>query len=168
MAKELIITRVFDASKEKVWAAWTTPEEVKKWWGPKDFTCPSAQLDVRVGGKYLVAMRGPAGSQWDKDMWSTGTYQEVIPNEKLVVTDSFADPQGNVVPSTYYGMEGMPLESRVEVTFEDEEEDDHPERSRRTKMTLHYPDTSTISEENYKGMSEGWNQCFDKLQASLE
>src|SRR2546422_847950 len=104
MANDLTIERVFDAPVEEVWNAWTEPEMFKKWWGPKDFTSPHATIDPKVGGKYLVSMKGPAGTPFDKEMWSTGTYEEIIPMQKIVVTDSFADEQGNVVPSTYYGM----------------------------------------------------------------
>ena len=68
--KGVVIERVFDAPRELVWKAWTTPEIVKKWWGPKDFTCPVANIDFRVGGKYHVAMHGLAGTEWDKDLWS--------------------------------------------------------------------------------------------------
>jgi hypothetical protein len=100
----LTITRDFAAPRETVWKAWTIPEMFKKWWGPKDFTCPVARIDFKVGGTYLVCMRGPDG----KDIWSTGTYKKIVPMEKIVCTDSFADKDGNVVPATYYGMEGMP------------------------------------------------------------
>ncbi|TLY09144.1 MAG: SRPBCC domain-containing protein, partial [Thaumarchaeota archaeon] len=56
---ELTITRIFDARRDRVWKAWTDPEIFMKWWGPKYFSCPLANLDLRIGGKYLVAMRGP-------------------------------------------------------------------------------------------------------------
>lgn len=97
---ELVLTRVFDAPRERVWKAWTQPEEVKRWWGPKGFTAPFVTIDFRVGGKYLYCMRAPDG----KDYWSTGVYREIVPLEKIVATDSFADPEGNVVSATHYGM----------------------------------------------------------------
>src|SRR2546426_2253062 len=67
--KELRIVRVFDAPRERVWKAWTDPEQVKSWWGPRSFTAPFAKIDLRVGGKYLYCMRSPDG----KDYWSTGS-----------------------------------------------------------------------------------------------
>jgi len=147
---ELTITRVFDAPREKVWKAWTDPEEVKKWWGPKYFTAPVSKIDLRVGGKYLSCMRGPDG----KDYWSTGVYREIVPLERLVVTDSFADEKGNVVPASHYGMAGdFPLELLVTVTFE--------ELGSKTKMVLRH---EGIPEGIMREMTEtGWSESFDKL-----
>src|SRR5437773_7933520 len=73
--KELRIVRVFDAPRERVWKAWTDPDRVKSWWGPRSFTAPFAKIDLRVGGKYLYCMRSPDG----KDYWSTGVYREIVP-----------------------------------------------------------------------------------------
>src|SRR5258707_5883170 len=120
--RELIITRIFDAPAELVWKMWTEPEYFKKWWGPKGFTCPVANIDPKVGGKYLVAMHGPAGTEFDKDMWSTGVYKEIVPMERIVVIDSFSDEKGNVVSAAHYGMPGtVPMESTIIITFEEED-----------------------------------------------
>src|SRR5437879_13910376 len=93
--KQIVIERVFDAPREKVWEAWTTPEMVKKWWGPEGFTAPSIKIDLKVGGKYIYCMHGPVGSEWDKDMYSAGEFKEIVPNEKIVTTDYFSDEHGN-------------------------------------------------------------------------
>jgi uncharacterized protein YndB with AHSA1/START domain len=147
---ELTITRIFDAPREKVWQAWTSPEEIKKWWGPKYFTAPVSKIDLRVGGKYLSCMRGPDG----KDYWSTGIYRELVPMERIVVTDSFADEKGNVVPASHYGMTGdFPLELLVTVTFE--------ELGNKTKMVLRH---EGIPAGMMREMTEtGWSESFDKL-----
>jgi len=55
MAEELTISRLIDAPPELVWEAWTDPEYVKRWWGPKGFTSPKCSIDFRVGGGYLSA-----------------------------------------------------------------------------------------------------------------
>ncbi|MBI4057699.1 SRPBCC domain-containing protein [Candidatus Microgenomates bacterium] len=158
---ELVITRVFDAPVETVWKYWTDPETFKKWWGPKDFTCPVAKIDFRVGGKYHVAMHGPAGGEFDKDLWSTGTYQEIDPMKKIVVTDSFADEKGDVVPASYYGMlESFPMETTISITFEQHP----PAGGGKTKMTLYYPSTEGIEGKMLDDMTQGWNQSFDKLK----
>lgn len=102
--RELVITRVFDAPRELVWKAWTEPEHMMRWWGPKDFTCSHCEIDLSVGGKYLNCMRGPAGTDFDRDYWSTGIYREIVQLKRIVYTDSFADENGNVVPATHYGM----------------------------------------------------------------
>jgi len=156
MEKELIITRIFDAPRKLVWKAWTEPEMFKKWWGPKVFTAPTIKIDLQTGGKYLYCMRGPDG----KDYWSTGVYREIVPMERIVVTDSFADEKGNVVPSTHYGVKGFPME--LEVTVEFEEIDDN-----KTKMTLKYPGLD-ISDTDRRNMQQGWNESFDKLAEILK
>lgn len=152
---ELIITRIFDAPRELVWKAWIDPEMFMKWWGPKDFTCPFCKIDFQVGGKYLNCMRGPDG----RDYWSTGVYKEIIPMEKIVNTDSFADENGNVVSSSYYGIEGFPIEMQVTVMFEEEDG--------KTKMTLKHSGIENISDTDRSNMEQGWNQSFDKLANSL-
>jgi uncharacterized protein YndB with AHSA1/START domain len=152
--RELIITRVFDAPRELVWKAWTEPERMMRWWGPKDFTSPLCKLDLRVGGKYLCCMRSPDG----KDYWSTGVYREIVPLERIVYTDSFADENGNVVPGTHYGMSSdMPLEMLVTVTFE--------EQGGKTKMTLRHVGLPAGTMSDLAG--QGWNLSFDKLAESI-
>lgn len=160
MKNDLTITRTFDAPVDEVWKYWTQPEYFKKWWGPKDFTCPSAEIDFRVGGKSHTAMHGPKGSEFDKDMWSIGTYKDIVPNRKIVVTDSFADEKGNMVSSEYYGMKGFPMEMLITVTFEDDKG--------KTKMTLTHSGIGNISETDRKNMEQGWNQSFDKLEQNLK
>lgn len=152
--EELVITRVFNASRELVWKAWTDPEHFKLWWGPKDYTAPFCQIDLRVGGKYLNCMRSPQG----KEYWGTGVYREIVPFERLVFTDSFSDPKGNVVPATYYDMPAdFPLEMLVTVTFEDD--------GGRTKMTLKHENLPAGEMHDQTGA--GWSESFDKLSESL-
>jgi uncharacterized protein YndB with AHSA1/START domain len=151
---ELTITRIFDGPRELLWKAWTVPEHAMRWWGPKNFTSPVSRIDLRVGGKYINCMRSPEG----QDYWSTGVYREIVPLERLVMTDSFADEKGNVVPASHYGMPGeWPLELLVTVTFE--------ETGGRTKMTLRHEGipSGTMSEQT----EAGWNESFDKLTESI-
>jgi uncharacterized protein YndB with AHSA1/START domain len=150
----LVITRIFDAPRERVWKSWTDPVHAMRWWGPKDFTAPFAKIDLRIGGRYLNCMRSPDG----KEYWSTGEYREIVPPERLVMTDSFADDKGNIVPASYYGMPGeWPLELLVAVTFEDLDGE--------TKMVLRHdgiPAGKMLEETR-----TGWNQSFDKLAEIL-
>lgn len=155
----LVIERVFDAPLKKVWRAWTDPDEAKKWWGPKDFTAPSITMDFRVGGKYLFCIHGaPEPGKPEQDFWSTGTYKEIVPMKKIVCTDSFADEKGTVVPSSHYGMEGIPMELLVTITFEELP-------GGKTKMTLRHE--GFPEGPNKEGATAGWNQSFDKLAESL-
>lgn len=166
----LIIVRYFDAPREKVWRAWTEPERMKKWWGPKDFTAPSVTIDLKVGGKYLYCMRGrPAPEAPVQDFWGTGTYKEIVPTERLVVTDSFADEKGNVISAEHYGMQGFPLELEVAVTFEDAGENPPSHKASdghsKTKMTLEHKGLPKGTMAEMTG--QGWNQSFDKLAVVL-
>ncbi|MET0944314.1 MAG: SRPBCC domain-containing protein [Flavobacterium sp.] len=152
--QELNITREFDAPLELVWKTWTEPDRFMKWWGPKNFTCPICNIDFKVGGKYLYCMRSPEG----QDFWGTGTFKEIVPMERIVYTDSFADEKGNVVSATHYGMEGFPLELQVTVTFE--------ELNGKTKMTLTH--IGIPAGQMTDLTNTGWNESFDKLAESLK
>ncbi|MDB4905188.1 MAG: hypothetical protein JWQ63_4469, partial [Mucilaginibacter sp.] len=59
MAKQIEVTKIFNAPVEMVWKVWVDPELVKRWWGPKNFISPVAKIDFREGGKSLVSMKAP-------------------------------------------------------------------------------------------------------------
>lgn len=148
------IERVFDAPRSLVFEAWTQPERFMHWWGPRGFTTPFCSIDLRRGGVNHSCMRSPEG----KDFWSKGIYKEVIEPEKLVVTDSFADAEGNVVPALYYGMTGeWPLEMLVTVIFE--------EMDGQTKLNLWH--VGLPPGENTEMCAAGWNESLDKLDEYL-
>ncbi len=106
----------------------------------------------------MYAMHGPADTELDKDFWSTGEYKEIVPLQKIVATDSFADGNGNVVPGSYYGMsEESPRELQLTVTFE--------AIDGKTKLTIRHSGMSAGPESD--GTSVGWNESLDKLSASL-
>lgn len=154
----LVIERIFDAPPELVWKAWSDPAMTMRWWGPKGFTTPAAEIDFRVGGKMLLAMQSPEFND-GLPIWSTGVYKEIVPLERIVVTDSFADENGNVVPATHYGMtDHFPLEMLVTVTFE--------EVDGKTKMTLRHE--GLPAGEMLEGAGTGWNESFDKLAEALK
>ncbi len=162
--KGITIERVFNAPKELVYKAWTNEELAKMWWGPEGFTAPSIKMDLRVGGKYVFAIHGPEGSEWDKDMYSAGVYKEIVPNEKLVVTDYFSDEQGNVMEPAEQGQDpNFPKEMTVTVLFEDIEEG-------KSKLSIIYDRPE--SEEQFQamlksGMKEGWNSSLNKMEKAL-
>jgi uncharacterized protein YndB with AHSA1/START domain len=161
----ITIERFFDAPREMVWRSWTEPEMVKRWWGPEGFTAPSIKIDLRVGGKYIFCMHGPEGSEFDKDLYSAGVYKEIVPMERLVVSDYFSDAEGNWVDPEVYGMDtDMPAEMDVTVMFDEAE-------GGKTKLTIEYPrpESGEIFQAMLKsGMTEGWNSSLDKLAHSLQ
>lgn len=155
--KTVHITRILNAPRERVWQVWTEPEHLKKWWGPKDFTAPHIENDLQPGGKYLYAMHGPAGTPFDKDMWSGGEYLEVVPMEKIVTTDNFTDEHGNTISPAEYGMPGDWGQMKVTVTFEDAGEG-------KTKLTIVHEGHPA----EFAGNAEqGWNESIDKFEAAL-
>jgi uncharacterized protein YndB with AHSA1/START domain len=152
---EMDITRILDASPEVVWSALTKAECIKHWWGPKGFTAPVVEIDLRVGGRFLLAMRGPDG----KDYWNTGTFEEIKAPERLVKMISFADSQGHAVPATYYGLSAdFPMQSKIEINLEKYGE-------KQTRMSLYY---DAIATEDYDNAAQGWGESLDKLEKYLE
>jgi uncharacterized protein YndB with AHSA1/START domain len=152
-ADAVVVERVFNAAVSLVWQMWTDPEQFKKWYGPTGFTVPIAEMELRVGGKRLICMESPDGKM---KMWTTGEYTEIIPNERLVYTESPADENGNPVSPATIGMpEGYPEMTVVTVLLEDQ--------GRQTKMVMKHAGISADS-----GGAGGWMQAFDKLAHLLE
>lgn len=163
--KGIKIERIFDATREKVWQAWTDEEMVKKWWGPEGFTAPYAKVDLRVGGKYIYAMHGPEGSEWDRDMYSSGVFKEIVPHEKIVTTDYFSDKDGNMIKPSDEGQDqNFPTEMTVTIIFEELEPN-------KTKLTIFYPQVENEAQFEAmikSGMKEGWSSSLDKLAKTLK
>ena len=149
----VVIERTFDAAVDLIWQMWTDPEHFKKWYGPKGFTVPVADMDMRVGGKRLICMASPDGSM---KMWTTGEYTEIVPIQRLVYTESPADENGNVVSPSAMGMpDGYPATSEITVLLED--------LGGRTKMVMKHAGVPADS-----GAGGGWEQAFDKLADYIE
>ena len=150
MGQGFVITRVFDAPRELVFRSWTEPERLKRWWGPKGFTTPFCEIDLRPGGVFLYCMRSPEG----RDYWGKGVYREIVVPERIVLTSSFADAQGNVVPATHYGMSPeWPLETFLTVAFEEE--------AGKTRVTLHYEGVPPGVDRD--GSQQGWSESLERL-----
>lgn len=149
----LTLVRTFRAPKSRVFQYWTHPDKTKQWWWPKDFTCPSAKIDFRIGGKYHLAMQSSDG----KMFWSTGTYQQIVDQKMIVCSDSFSDEKWNIVPAKDVGMIWeWPLELMITIIFD--------EKNGVTKMTLTH---EWLPPEIVNDCRLGWNQSFDKLEAIL-
>jgi uncharacterized protein YndB with AHSA1/START domain len=149
LSKEaVVIERTFDTEIDLIWKMWTDSEHFKKWYGPKGFSIPVADMDLRVGGKRLICMASPDGSM---KMWTVGEFIEIIPRERLAYTESPADEHGNAVSPSAMGMpEGYPAVTEITVVLE--------ELGGRTKMVMTHAGIPADS----PGAS-GWNQAFDKL-----
>jgi uncharacterized protein YndB with AHSA1/START domain len=156
--KGSVITRVLDAPREMVWKAWTDPDTVKHWWGPKDFTAPHISIDLRVGGRFVYCMRGAGLDGAVKDYWNTGEHKEIVPMKKIVTTMSFADEKGRAVPASYYGLPGKwPKEVLVTAAFADI-------KGGKTKLTVQ---ETGVPREVAELSRLGWEQQLDKFADAL-
>jgi len=145
--REVVLARVFDAPRERVFAAWTDPQRMARWWGPHEFTNPVCELDARPGGAILIHMRGPDGTVYPM----TGLFQEIVPPERLVFTTKvLMDEAGNVL-----------LEGLTTVTFV--ERDGKTELTVRASITKAAPEAAGALE----GMEEGWIQSLERLETEL-
>jgi uncharacterized protein YndB with AHSA1/START domain len=152
---DFTITRIFDAPRELVFKAWTDPKYIAQWWGPQHYTCPSCSVDLRVGGAFLFCMRSPQGTE----IWNKGLFREIQAPEKIVSVMYFADPQGNVVEPSYYGVPAFfPSEMRDIVTFEVHEDS-------RTKLTLRRNHPESLAKQMME--DQGWSQSLDRFAAAL-
>ncbi|MAT97110.1 MAG: ATPase [Anaerolineaceae bacterium] len=146
----VVVERIFDAPVDLIWQMWVQPEHFKNWYGPQGFTVPVAEMDVRVGGQRLVCMemQTPEGSM---KMWTVGEYTEIVPNQRLVYTESPADENGNIVSPSAMGMpDGYPATTEVIIQLED--------LGGRTKMVMTHAGVPAES-----GAGGGWEQAFAKL-----
>jgi uncharacterized protein YndB with AHSA1/START domain len=150
----VVLERDFDAPVELIWQMWTDPEHFAAWYGPAGASIPVAKMDVRVGGTRLVGMEvhTPNGPM---RMWFTGEYREVVPNERLVYTESTCDENGNVLSPADMGMpEGHPTTTEVRVELTDV--------GGRTKLVMTHAGIPADSPG-----AAGWVMALDKLAAHI-
>lgn len=144
--REVVLTRVFDAPRELVYRAWTDPEHIQRWFGPKGFTCTTHAIDLRVGGMWRFDMVGPDGTVYPNRM----TFLEMKAPE-LLVFDHGRD------------VDDDPDMFRVTVTFDAQSNGKtvvmlrqlHPSKARRDAVIAF-------------GAVEIGNTTMDKLEAHLK
>jgi uncharacterized protein YndB with AHSA1/START domain len=140
--RELTLTRVFDAPRDLVFRMWTEPKHMAQWWGPKGFTNPVCELDLRPGGAIRIHMRAPDGTVYPM----TGEFREIVAPERLVFI-SFAEDR-----------DGLRLiESLTTVTL--------AEQAGKTILTVHASAVALapIGAQYLQGMEAGWNGSLDRL-----
>jgi uncharacterized protein YndB with AHSA1/START domain len=96
-AVEFSITRVFQAPRALVFKAWTEPERLRQWWGPKGFSFVVAKVDLRPDGLFHYCMRSPDG----REMWGKFVFREIVAPERLAFVVSFSDPDGATVRNPF-------------------------------------------------------------------
>jgi uncharacterized protein YndB with AHSA1/START domain len=93
--EQILITREFDAPKHLVYKAWTTPELVKRWWSGKRGEVTSAEIDLRVGGRWRYVMTASGGFE----VAFHGEFREIVPNERIVNTEVYEMPDAEPLPA---------------------------------------------------------------------
>jgi uncharacterized protein YndB with AHSA1/START domain len=140
--RELVITRVFDAPRSLVFKAWTQPEHLMRWWGPRGFTLPSCTLDLRPGGAWRFCMRSSKGA----DHWHQGVYHEIVEPERIVFTYAWEDAEGKPKHETL-----------VTVTF--------TEQKGKTLLTFRQGVFESVASRD--AHEEGWSSTFEMLAEYL-
>jgi uncharacterized protein YndB with AHSA1/START domain len=150
--QELFLTRILGAPRSLVFKAWTDAQQVARWWGPRGFTNPVCELDVRVGGLIRIDMRGPNGTIYPMK----GIFHEIAEPERLVFTGTALEDE-----------HGKPLlEILNTITFED--------FNGITKLTMY----ARLVTKDFKltpqvagalaGMEQGWSESFYRLADELD
>ena len=145
---DLVLERVVDVPRELVWAAWTQPEHIKKWFTPAPWTTTDCEVDLRPGGIFRTTMRSPEG----KEFPNIGCYLEVVPNERLVFTDA-------LLPG--YRPSEEPFFTGI-ITLEP-----HGTGTRYTAIAKHRDEAGRKRHEEM-GFHDGWGKALDQLVAYVK
>jgi uncharacterized protein YndB with AHSA1/START domain len=139
---EIVMTRVFDAPRRLVWDAFTRPELLRRWFGPRGWSLVVCEVDLRVGGGFRFVLRGPDG----RDMGMRGVYREIVPPERSVHMESFDDYPGEAQVTAVMVEEG----GKTTLT-----------------ATVLYPSKEIRDAVVQSGMEHGAAESYDKLAELL-
>lgn len=157
--KEFVITRLFHASRALVWKAWTNPENLKHWWGPKGLQIKVSKFDLRPGGTFHYSMQNEEGP----GMWGKFVFREIDAPGRLVFVNSFVDEEGYIIRPPFEQIWPKEILHKLILT----------EQNSKTLLTLHtIPINATEEEyktfgENFDSMNQGFAGTLDKLEAYL-
>lgn len=159
-AGEFVISRTFDAPRQRVWQAWTERDQLMQWFGPKGFTMEVATLDLRPGGTFLYGLRSPDGMR----MWGKFMYREIVAPERIVLTNCFSDEQGGITRHPFHP--NWPRELLSTTTLW--------EQDGKTTVTIRWspldptPEERQTFDSNHESMRLGWGGTLDRLEAYLK
>jgi uncharacterized protein YndB with AHSA1/START domain len=145
--RELVLTRVFDAPRALVFKMWTDPKHLAEWWGPKGFTNPVCEVDLKPGGAFRIVMRAPDCGEYPMK----GVFREIVPPSRLVFTNLAVDKDGHPI-----------IDGLTTVTFAEE--------GGKTKLTLQTRGVAVVdyAAAYLQGMEAGWTQSLEKLEALVQ
>jgi uncharacterized protein YndB with AHSA1/START domain len=140
--REIVLTRVFDAPRQMVFDAFTKPELLKRWFGPRGWSLVVCETDFRVGGSWRFVLRGPDG----QEMGMRGLYREIVPPERTVHTESYDDYPGESIVTAVW------VEEHGKTTM---------------TATVLYPSQEVRDAVINSGMEHGAAESYDKLAEML-
>jgi uncharacterized protein YndB with AHSA1/START domain len=153
---DFVISRVFDASRDLVWQAFTEADHMRHWWGPKGFSVFAAKMDLRPGGTFHYGMKAPDGME----MWGKFVFREIVPRERIVSVNSFSDETGGTTRHPLHM--SWPLELLSVFTFEDAPDG-------KTSFTVRWSPYNASDEERqtfdagHASMQQGWTGTLDRF-----
>lgn len=156
---EFVISRTFNAPLKRVWKAWTDPEQMAKWWGPKGFKATVKMLDLKPGGIFHYSLSSPQG----QEMWGRFVFREIVPDKRLVFINSFSDPEGGMTRHPLH--EDWPLQLTSTIIF--------AETDGKTTVTVRWApyEASETERATFEAgrdsMQGGWTGTFDQLENYL-
>jgi uncharacterized protein YndB with AHSA1/START domain len=145
--RRLIITRDLDAPRERVWRAWTQPEAIIRWHGPKFYRAAQVEADVRVGGAWRACLKSENAD--DVVLWQSGRYLVLVPPERLEFTFAWETPDHE---------DGPGIQTHVIVRLEE---------LKNGGTRMHFSQTGFLSGKSAFSHSVGWNGTFDRLDKFL-
>jgi uncharacterized protein YndB with AHSA1/START domain len=140
--REIVMTRVFNAPRQLVYEAFTRPELMKRWFGPRGWSLVVCEIDLKVGGTFRFVLRGPDG----RDLGMRGVYRELAPPERSVHVESFDDFPGESIVTTVL------VEHEGKTIF---------------TATVVYPSKEIRDAVIQSGMEHGAAESYDKLAEVL-
>lgn len=158
-AKEFVMSRIFDASRERVWQAFSGNDALMQWWGPKGWKMTVGTLDFRPGGFFHYRMEMDDGAE----MWGKFVYREIVAPERLVFVNSFSDKGGALTRPPF--SDPWPIEILNTITL--------TEADGKTTLMLRSSPINASDEEqktfdiNHPSMNEGYNGTWDQLEQYL-
>ncbi len=142
--RELVISRIIDAPRDRVYQAWT--RRLAEWWGPHGMTTRVLVMDLKPGGAFRTVMRAPDGTEYP----TSGVFLEIVENERIVFTDGY---EPGWLPAEDHFMTAM-------ITLE-------PVAGGKTRYTARALHKSVADRERHEemGFYQGWGECLDQLAA---
>lgn len=155
---DFVISRTFDAPLSLVWEAFSDPDQLVKWWGPKGFAMTNHGFDFSAGGKFVYRM-----TTGNNEMWGRFVFREIVPQQRVVFVNSFSNPEGEITRAPF--METFPLEVLLTLTFQ-------ADGDRTTLHLLGQPLDATDEElaayrDMHASMRMGFGNALDELEIVL-